>query len=100
MPQRRSPALFFILLLSVSCYALAGNDPAPPGLIPITLPGGTIIHAELADTPQKRAEGLMYREHLGSDRGMIFTLSQAQAWALCMKNKKLQMDLCRMNVKK
>ena len=93
MPRRRSLALFFNLLLSFPCYALAGNDPAPPGLIPITLPGGTIIHAELADTPQKRAEGLMYREHLGADRGMLFTFSQAQAWVFWMKNTKIPLDI-------
>ena len=100
MPQRRAPALFFILLLSVSCYALAGNDPAPPGLIAITLPEGTIIYAEVADTPQKRAEGLMYREHLGPDRGMLFTFSQAQAWVFWMKNTKIPLDLIWMNEKK
>ncbi len=77
-----------ILLLSFPYCTLAGNDPAPPGLIPITLPGGTIIHAELADTPRKRAEGLMYREHLGADRGMLFTFSQAQAWVFWMNEKK------------
>jgi len=100
VPRRRSLALFFILLLSFPCYALAGNDPAPPGLIPITLPEGTIIHAELADTPQKRAEGLMYREHLGADRGMLFTFSQAQAWVFWMKNTKIPLDLIWMNEKK
>ncbi len=71
-----------------------------PGLIPITLPGGTIIHAELADTPQKRADGLMYREHLDADRGMLFTFSQAQAWVFWMKNTKISLDLIWLNEKK
>ena len=75
MQRRRLLEIFLILFISFPCYALAGNDPAPSGVIPITLPGGAIIHAELANTPQKRAEGLMYREHLAPDRGMLFTLS-------------------------
>jgi uncharacterized protein len=99
---RRCPsfALFFTLLLLFPCSTQAGDDPVPPGLIPITLPGGTIILAELADTPQKRAEGLMYREHLGPDRGMLFTFSQAQAWVFWMKNTKIPLDLIWMNEKK
>ncbi len=92
MQQRRFLTLFFLLLL-FPCYALAGNDPAPPGLTPITLPGGTIIYAELADTPLKRAEGLMFREHLGADRGMLFTFSQAQAWVFWMKNTKIPLSI-------
>ena len=66
----------------------------------ITLPGGNIIHAEIADTPQKRSEGLMYREHLADNRGMLFTFSQAQAWTFWMKNTKIPLDLIWMNEKK
>ena len=100
MQRRRILALFFLLLLSFPYLTLAGNDPAQSGLIPVTLPGGTIIQAELADTPQKRAEGLMYRTHLADDRGMLFTFSQAQAWVFWMKNTKISLDLIWMNEKK
>ena len=100
MQRHQSCAFFFIFLLSFPYFALAGNDPVPTGLIPITLPGGTIIHAELADTPQKRAEGLMYREHLDAARGMLFTFAQAQAWVFWMKNTKIPLDLIWMNEKK
>jgi uncharacterized protein len=99
--QRRRPlAIVFFLLFSFPCYTLAGNDPALPGLIPITLPGGAVIQAELANTPQKRAEGLMYRTHLAPDRGMLFTFSQAEAWVFWMKNTKIPLDLIWINDKK
>ena len=100
MQRPRSFALFFTLLLSFPCCTQAGADPAQSRVIPITLPGGTIIQAELADTAQKRAEGLMYREHLGPDRGMLFTFSQAQAWVFWMKNTKIPLDLIWINEKK
>ena len=100
MQHRRSLGIFLLLLFLFPCYILAGNDPAPSGLIPITLPGGGIIHAELANTPQKRAEGLMYREHLADDRGMLFTFSQAEAWVFWMKNTKIPLDLIWINEKK
>ena len=70
------------------------------GLIPIQLPGGVIIQAEIADTMKKRAEGLMYREHLARDRGMLFTFDQSQAWTFWMKNTKIPLDIIWMNEKK
>ncbi len=97
--QQRLAAVFILLLL-FPCSTEAGTDQAPSGLIPITLPGGAIIHAELADTPQKRAEGLMYRTHLGADRGMLFTFLQAQPWTFWMKNTKIPLDIIWMNDKK
>jgi uncharacterized membrane protein (UPF0127 family) len=98
--MQRLLAALFILLLLFPCSTQAGTDQALSGLIPITLPGGAIIHAELADTPQKRAEGLMYRTHLGADRGMLFTFLQAQAWTFWMKNTKIPLDIIWMNEKK
>ncbi len=86
MQRRRTLTLFFIFLLSFPCRVQAATDPSPAGLVQITLPGGAIIQAELADTPQKRATGLMYREHLDADRGMLFMFTQAQAWVFWMKN--------------
>jgi uncharacterized membrane protein (UPF0127 family) len=98
--QRRQPLALLFLFLSFPFCALAGNDQAVSGLTPITLPGGTVIHAELANTPQKRAEGLMYRTHLAPDRGMLFTFSQAEAWVFWMKNTKIPLDLIWINEKK
>ena len=73
---------------------------ADDGLIPIQLPGGLIIQVELADTMKKRAEGLMYREYLAKDRGMLFTFDQAQPWTFWMKNTKIPLDIIWMNEKK
>ena len=70
------------------------------GLIPITLPEINILPLQFAHTPYNRAEGLMYREHLADDRGMLFTFSQAQAWVFWMKNTKIPLDLIWMNEKK
>ena len=66
---------------------------ADDGLIPIQLPGGVVIRAEIADTMKKRAECWMYREHLAKDRGMLFTFDQAQAWTFWMKNTKIPLDI-------
>ena len=85
--------------LSLSLF-LASCVQAEEGLIQVQLPGGVKIHAEVADTPKKRAEGLMYREHLAKDRGMLFTFGQAQPWTFWMKNTKIPLDIIWMNEKK
>jgi uncharacterized protein len=73
---------------------------ANPRLIPISTPAGITIQAEIADTPQQRATGLMYREFLKKDHGMLFIFGQAQAWTFWMKNTKMALDLIWMDGKK
>jgi uncharacterized membrane protein (UPF0127 family) len=99
--QRRGwcTLLLSIALLTPSCTQ-AESDSATTGLIPITLPSGTIVYAEIADTAKKRAEGLMFREHLAKDRGMLFTFGEAQPWTFWMKNTKIPLDIIWMNAKK
>jgi uncharacterized protein len=62
-------------------------------LIPIRTPSGITIQAEIADTPLKRATGLMYRDRLDKDHGMLFFFGQPQAWTFWMKNTKIALDL-------
>jgi uncharacterized membrane protein (UPF0127 family) len=66
---------------------------ADRGLVHIQTPSGIAIHAEIADTPLKRAVGLMYRDSLDKDHGMLFFFSQPQAWSFWMKNTKIALDL-------
>lgn len=84
-------SFFFVCLLSAQ---------AEDQLVQIQLPGGVMIQAEIADTPKKRAEGLMFREHLPKNRGMLFTFGQAQPWIFWMKNTKIPLDIIWMNEKK
>jgi uncharacterized protein len=89
-----------IVAVPALILALASRAQADEGLISIQLPGGAVIHAELADTIKKRAQGLMHREHLAKDRGMLFTFDQAQPWTFWMKNTKISLDIIWMNEKK
>jgi uncharacterized membrane protein (UPF0127 family) len=91
-----------VLLLAIGALgageALAA--PAAASLIRVQTPSGTVIHAEVADTPQKRSTGLMYRDHLEKDHGMLFFFDQAQEWTFWMKNTKIALDLIWMDAKK
>jgi uncharacterized protein len=94
----RCPRLITSLLLL--SFVLPSCILAQDKLIQVQIPGGTTIDVEIADTPRKRAEGLMYREHLAQNRGMLFTFGQAQLWTFWMKNTKISLDIIWMNEKK
>ena len=69
-------------------------------LVSIQTPSGNTLKAEVADTPLKRSVGLMYRDHLKKDHGMLFFFGQPQAWNFWMKNTKIALDLIWIDGKK
>ena len=64
--------------VSVILVALAACGPRRPEAetrlptVPITLPSGKQIRAEIATDPADQARGLMFRTHLSPDQGMLF----------------------------
>ncbi len=74
-----------IALLLGTLVALAG---------PMTLSlGGTTVTAEIADTPQKRAVGLMGRFSLAPDSGMLFVYPDEAVRSFWMKNTPLPLSI-------
>lgn len=69
-------------------------------LVPIITPAGVTILAELADTAEKRARGLMFRQSLANDRGMLFTFPEPQPWTFWMKNTRIPLDIIWMDQNK
>lgn len=59
----------------------------------ISTPKGSIIFAEIADTPDKRAKGLMYRTSMARDHGMLFQFPELGYWTFWMKNTKIPLDI-------
>ena len=57
------------------------------------------LTVEIARTPQEHANGLMFREHLAEDAGMLFLFLKPKAAAMWMKNTPLSLDIifCRWN---
>jgi uncharacterized protein len=89
-------ACLVALTLSVSTKAPAGQD----SLVQILTPNGVTIQAEIADTTERRAKGLMYRDSLAKDRGMLFTFAEPQLWTFWMKNTRIPLDIIWMDGKK
>ncbi len=89
-----------VLLVFASLHNAFGAGPEPSrgiisggGLATITTPQGATIYAEIADTPDKRAEGLMFRTSLAPDHGMIFKFPELGYWTFWMKNTKIPLDI-------
>ncbi|MEC4888984.1 MAG: DUF192 domain-containing protein [Nitrospira sp.] len=100
MLSRMFPAGVLLLAILALYTGEALSAPAASPLIRVQTPSGTVIQAEIADTPLKRSTGLMYRDHLEKDHGMLFFFDQAQEWTFWMKNTKISLDLIWMDAKK
>lgn len=51
------------------------------------------VEVEIADTNSKRETGLMYRDHLGQDSGMIFVFKHPDHVNFWMKNTEIPLDM-------
>ena len=71
----------------------AGSDLAVDHWIAVKTPTGDTILAELADTAEKRTQGLMYRSTLARDHGMLFHFGESGFWAIWMKNTRIPLDI-------
>jgi uncharacterized membrane protein (UPF0127 family) len=58
-----------------------------------TASGVFTFQAEIADTPELRERGLMFRQRLPDDRGMLFELSDVGEIAMWMRNTYVALDM-------
>ena len=59
----------------------------------------TISHAEVAFTQKDRTIGLMFRDRLDNDHGMLFIYPQEQNLSFWMKNTKIPLSIAFINTK-
>jgi uncharacterized membrane protein (UPF0127 family) len=85
------PLLWFVIALaSMSCEAQS----QPQDLPRITLNAGIHnISAEVAQSPQERATGLMLRQSMQANQGMLFVFEQAEQQCFWMKNTLIPLDI-------
>ena len=101
----------FLALLAAACSNGAKRDdasgkPNPPvteAQQPVAEPTRVIIESpagtqtvepvEVVYTPPKIERGLMYREHLAPDAGMLFFMGTEYDWAFYMRNTLIPLDM-------
>ncbi len=82
--------IFPILFIGLALCSLARTPNEE--YVQVFFPNGNIITAELAITDVQRARGLMYREKINSDQGMLFVFEYAGVHSMWMKNMLISLD--------
>ena len=59
----------------------------------VILPDGFVIHARIADTPEKTEKGLMFVKQLPKDEGMLFVFDKEEMHYFWMKNTLIDLDI-------
>ena len=82
--------------LSVFAFAtllLAACSNAESRLVLHTAKGDFTFNIEIADDNAERAKGLMFRDHLSADAGMLFDYGQEQLASFWMQNTLIPLDM-------
>lgn len=81
------------ILIGVAVMLWPTNVQSAPTMIFFTDTGELKFGLEIADTPQEQEQGLMYRENLADDQGMLFIFPQAKKVNFWMKNTLIPLDM-------
>jgi uncharacterized protein len=94
-----SSCLLFILIVS---FLMLLHDPAKaadssPGAKPVSfkkiIVGKTSLRVEVADTLEKQERGLMFRQSMPENEGMIFVYKEPQEMSFWMRNTVIPLDI-------
>ncbi len=91
--------------LSLLALALAGCAPKPAtpedfDTRLVTLPGGRQVRAEVLANPQDLARGMMFRDSLAPDRGMLFLHRDAGEYPYWMHQVRIPLDIIWMDAER
>jgi uncharacterized membrane protein (UPF0127 family) len=73
---------------------VATPPPAPMPKVRLSSPKGDVaVDVEIVSTAAQIERGLMYREHLPPDQGMLFLLPEDKVWSFWMHNTLIPLDI-------
>jgi len=93
-PQARFLAAT-LALIACTASPVAGSHAAPAARVVVeTAAGGShAVQVELARTPAEQEQGLMFREALAEDAGMLFVFPGSERHTFWMKNTLIPLDM-------
>ncbi len=94
--MRRILLLSLSLLLLVSCKGYYAESDSPFGFGNVLIDtgdGSKIVKVEVADTPELRGLGLMDRDELPENSGMVFVFFEDESNSFWMKDTKIPLSI-------
>ncbi len=85
--------LFLAPLAAFAQPAAATPAGGLEALTVVTRAGRHAFQVEVMRTPEQRARGLMYRNYLPPDRGMLFDFERSEPVAMWMRNTHIPLDM-------
>jgi uncharacterized protein len=94
-PESAVPACSFVIWPLFALWIVAACAADPQAQVTLHSQNGTPIRVsvEIADTDEKRALGLMYRQELPESHGMLFFFPRQELQSFWMKNTPLSLDI-------
>jgi uncharacterized protein len=94
-PESAFPACSFVIWPLFALWIVAACAADPQAQVTLHPQNGTPIRVsvEIADTNEKRALGLMYRQELPELHGMLFLFPRQELQSFWMKNTPLPLDI-------
>src|SRR6478735_4926854 len=89
-------AVLFALIALVPAAAQSQPAAAGSGLESLVIvSGGTrhVLQVEVMRTPDQRAKGLMFRNYMPTERGMLFDFGASEPVAMWMQNTYISLDM-------
>jgi uncharacterized protein len=74
----------------------SSSQPQTPAMPKVHLSapqGDVVVEVEIVSTPAQIERGLMFREHLPPDQGMLFLMTEEKNWPFWMRNTLIPLDL-------
>jgi len=93
-------ALSVLFLVFIVTMTLNSEDASKLPTTTVVVSRQVKVEAELAYTDEARMKGLMFREFLAPDAGMLFVFSVVEPQGFWMKNTKISLDLIWLNERK
>ena len=90
--MKKEYIIFLVIILVIVIIAFRGGQEIEDGITEVCFKENC-FQVEIADTDEKRERGLMFREELCSDCGMLFVYDEEVKSKFWMKNTLIPLDI-------